>query len=182
MIYFIKTKGITPQYLKIGFTKKSLEGRLLQLQTGCPFDLELVTTRKGTMNDEKEIQRRVSSFRVRGEWFTDSFELRDILGIVQDVNMDEGYQLSDNQKKVIEYFTKNPDCSYLAQEFYDNLGLNEYEVTSIPPKDRNFFLLRLSYALVNDFFEFFKSSPYLGVRPIIIGQPKKITHLTQTSQ
>ncbi len=68
MIYFIQAEGVG--HIKIGFTADGdAEGRMANLQTGSPVPLRLLGTMPGTMEDEKDLQRRFASSKVIGEWF-----------------------------------------------------------------------------------------------------------------
>ena len=77
MIYAIQAKG-TP-YIKIGFTT-TWDGRtrLEQLQTGCPFELELLALGLGTRAWEGRIHLdlKVAKRHHFREWFVDSMEVR----------------------------------------------------------------------------------------------------------
>lgn len=55
--------------LKIGYTK-NLEQRLRQLQNGCAHKLEIIKTKTGDFQTEKEELRKARNFRIQGEWFT----------------------------------------------------------------------------------------------------------------
>lgn len=63
-IYVIECEG----FVKIGLGFMP-EGRLQQLQVGCPFKLHLVGTFAGTADDEKALHSRFARLRHRGEWF-----------------------------------------------------------------------------------------------------------------
>lgn len=53
---------------KIGFSN-NVQSRLVQIQTGCPFPLEVYKVFKGTMQQEKRIHQKYKQFRMNGEWF-----------------------------------------------------------------------------------------------------------------
>ncbi|MFA6093991.1 MAG: GIY-YIG nuclease family protein [Elusimicrobiota bacterium] len=69
MIYVIRGKG--QREIKVGFTKdaKTLTTRLSTLQTGHPFPLEVVTTFRGTISDERLLHQFLEPFHSSGEWF-----------------------------------------------------------------------------------------------------------------
>lgn len=74
-IYFVQA-GDTGN-IKIGYTAGSAEKRVAQLQTGNIFDLNLLGTIPGSMEDEKAIHRELAQYALRGEWFsTDQLLLR----------------------------------------------------------------------------------------------------------
>jgi predicted Zn-ribbon and HTH transcriptional regulator len=56
--------------VKLGFTKKSAESRLIQLQKGCPRELFVVWTKAGDAQEEACLHQRFADLRIRGEWFS----------------------------------------------------------------------------------------------------------------
>ena len=64
VIYFVKSWNA----IKIGFST-DIKTRLAQLQTGSPFEIELLGFFAGTEQDEVETLGRFSPLRIRGEWF-----------------------------------------------------------------------------------------------------------------
>ena len=54
--------------IKIGWSKDPLR-RLTDHETSNPRDLRMVVYVKGSQEDEKEIQRKFSKFKTKGEWF-----------------------------------------------------------------------------------------------------------------
>lgn len=65
-IYFIQMDRIGP--IKIGFTK-DIGKRLVGLQTGSPYPLNLLCLFPGIEEDEKEIHNCYYPLRLEGEWF-----------------------------------------------------------------------------------------------------------------
>lgn len=55
--------------VKIGFTCRSPEKRLGQLQTGQSAVMSLIALQDGTREDEQRLHRQFRHARVRGEWF-----------------------------------------------------------------------------------------------------------------
>lgn len=53
---------------KIGFSN-NIHNRLTQIQTGCPFPLEIYKVFKGNMKQERRIHQKYKHFRMKGEWF-----------------------------------------------------------------------------------------------------------------
>ena len=54
--------------LKIGYTK-NLEQRLANLQSKSVHRLEIIKTKLGTLEDEKDALKKAYRFKLRGEWF-----------------------------------------------------------------------------------------------------------------
>ncbi len=83
MIYIIRTGHEDGGYIKIGYSKSSVENRVRTLQTGTPLPLEIMAVIDGEISDEKAMHVNLDRFRVRqnGEWFYDCAEIRKILGI-----------------------------------------------------------------------------------------------------
>lgn len=67
MIYFIQ--DTLTCHIKIGFTDGDPDARLRALQTGNPNPLVLLGTSQGDLEDEQDLHRRFSEWRVQGEWF-----------------------------------------------------------------------------------------------------------------
>ena len=65
-IYFIRMDKIGP--IKVGFAKNVIE-RIVQLQTGNPYQLNILAYYAGNENDEKQIQYLLRDSNIRGEWF-----------------------------------------------------------------------------------------------------------------
>lgn len=81
MIYVLRTRGAKPSFIKIGYCKESLYSRVKKLQTGCPFKLDVIAFFDGDMRDEKEIHRKLSGRRIRGEWYKDGMETFLLIGV-----------------------------------------------------------------------------------------------------
>ena len=81
MVYVIRTRGSNPEFLKIGFSKSATRERLRKMQTGCPFNLELISVTKGTVKEEKALQKKLQKFHFRGEWFYCNKESLKALGL-----------------------------------------------------------------------------------------------------
>ena len=62
---------IGTNFYKIGISKISYEARLSTMQSGCPYELRLLTTAHSTHYKEVEkiLHRKFKQFRIRGEWF-----------------------------------------------------------------------------------------------------------------
>ena len=63
--------------LKIGFTRNNLKQRLKDYFTHTPYDYDVLGAIKGTMMDERILHRRFVRYKIRGEWFNYSDELRE---------------------------------------------------------------------------------------------------------
>jgi hypothetical protein len=64
-VYFI-TDG---QYIKIGYTERSVEERLREMQTGNANELHCLGWYKALPYHEDELHHLFRHFYVRGEWF-----------------------------------------------------------------------------------------------------------------
>lgn len=56
--------------LKIGFTSNDVRMRLATFQVSCAHQLEILKTKKGNLQDERELLERFKEFNIRREWFT----------------------------------------------------------------------------------------------------------------
>jgi len=75
-IYFAQVDGRGP--IKIGFSIK-VNSRLASLRIGTAKDLRLLRTMDGTPRHERELHARFHKYRIRGEWFRFTGELRDFV-------------------------------------------------------------------------------------------------------
>ena len=68
IVYFIGSRKY--RWVKIGITA-DLPTRLSQLQTSCPFDLEILSFENvfNPRKEEKRLHRLYKKYKVRGEWF-----------------------------------------------------------------------------------------------------------------
>lgn len=64
-VYFISAGP----FLKIGKTSGSPDARIKELQTGCPFPIQLAAYLSGGVGKERELHRRFDEYRAHGEWF-----------------------------------------------------------------------------------------------------------------
>jgi hypothetical protein len=75
-IYFVKCN----EFVKIGITNNSAEGRLTILQVANPYKLTLLLTIQTTDQTlEKQLHQRFDQYHVRGEWFFLSREIQEYI-------------------------------------------------------------------------------------------------------
>lgn len=106
MIYLItcnKTKSC-----KIGFSNNP-QNRLIQLQTGNPFPLELTSVIEGTIKDEQLLHKKFKNFKLAGEWFDYNEEIKDYFKVKEYV-------------KVNILKDKITNETFLSLELFDTLG------------------------------------------------------------
>lgn len=58
MIYFLSV--LSGEYIKIGYTAQCVDKRKAALQTGNPYEIEILFTVDGTLKQEKEIHRSLT--------------------------------------------------------------------------------------------------------------------------
>lgn len=69
LIYFVRVKPDGP--IKIGVTGDTTpETRIVGIQVGCPWEIELIGSVPGEWSDEQRLHQRLSAYRLRGEWFS----------------------------------------------------------------------------------------------------------------
>jgi hypothetical protein len=70
VIYAVWAKGT--DLFKLGYTAEvTPNGRMNDIQVGCPYELELLVFAIGTKDDERQFHAMLKSAKchVRGEWF-----------------------------------------------------------------------------------------------------------------
>lgn len=72
-VYFIQA-GKEAKF-KIGITN-NIDGRLKQLQTGCPYPLNILAIIPGGRKEEKELHRKFKKYSEIGEWFSLNGDLK----------------------------------------------------------------------------------------------------------
>lgn len=118
MIYLIVNRK--EKFCKIGYSNNP-EARLMQIQTGNPYPLELVKVIEGDISKEKEIHLKFKHLALQGEWFNYTKEIKDYFK----VNNEHG-----------RLFIENLDMLYDCQGseisiFLTCLGLLQYETNLI---------------------------------------------------
>jgi hypothetical protein len=85
--YFLRLLAPWPdQPIKIGFSIRPAS-RAIDLACGNPYDLELVTSFPTALLPEKRLHQHFASSRLRGEWFSPTPELMDLIEAVRRVAM-----------------------------------------------------------------------------------------------
>jgi len=181
MIYVVRTKNAYPSFIKIGFTKEDIKSRMKSIQTGCPFELELIKKIPGELQEERDLHQKLKEFKTVGEWFKDCEESMAILGItkakvIKLKDKKERFYLSDNQKRINrlfsprEYFGHRKRCSYELMELCEMGSFKPREVMDFPLRNRVYMASKMTYdqACINHNFI---GSAFKGVG--IILTPKK---------
>ena len=70
-IYLLKIDTPDKRLYKIGSTRKSISQRIQQLQTGCPYEIQLVEYHESEYGQlvERSLHNRFSHMQTFGEWF-----------------------------------------------------------------------------------------------------------------
>ena len=63
MIYFLSISN--GEYIKIGYTGQAIEKRKAALQTGNPYEIEIMHTTEGSIKEEKEIHKCLNEMFTR---------------------------------------------------------------------------------------------------------------------
>lgn len=74
LIQLVDRKGNRTKYVKIGRTKRPVKERLADLQTGCPFELQIRMYMIVTLTESKMFEKYIHEHffggkKVRNEWF-----------------------------------------------------------------------------------------------------------------
>lgn len=92
--YFIQAENGGP--IKIGYTSKdNPEDRLRDLQTGNPNQLRLVAAIPS--NIERDLHRKFSHIRIKGEWFESTDELLSFIDSLQQKSASDPESVSFSQ-------------------------------------------------------------------------------------
>ena len=76
-VYFLQVTPDGP--IKIGFTTGNVAVRIKALQQASPYELRWIGSFKGKVTDERNAHKRLAKFRLRGEWFHPTQEVRDFV-------------------------------------------------------------------------------------------------------
>lgn len=76
-IYFLLSEKLNS--VKIGFTRNAVEERLMAANTWSPYDYDVLKVIKGTMLEEVQIHKRFVRYKIRGEWFEYSDEIKEFI-------------------------------------------------------------------------------------------------------
>lgn len=86
LVYFVSAKH-RPFPVKIGRTTNFFASkRLVQLQMGCPYDLEFLAAIEAPAEHERELHERFAQSALRGEWFHRSRELSLLMSDIRKEN------------------------------------------------------------------------------------------------
>lgn len=165
MIYVLRTKGAP--FLKVGFTETDMERRMAGLQTGCPYELELIDVRSGTLQDEKYIHDDLKKFRTAGEWFKACDVTYRKLGISEDAKpldpKKEGivptYRQFKLSKRFSTYRNADPEMIIFLKDFCEKHKCEEDEVFSIDPKYAEFEIYMMSSRAIFERFRYYCREP-----------------------
>lgn len=73
VVYFVQARSGGP--IKIG-TTRDLQRRLASMQAGSPVELVVLATVPGDSRTENALHKRLTKYRLHGEWFLDTEEVR----------------------------------------------------------------------------------------------------------
>jgi hypothetical protein len=111
MIYLIA--DTERKWCKIGHSNSPKE-RIKAIQTGCPFDVEIVNVVEGGCKEEKELHKLFKQYYIRGEWFQYNQEIvQKIDSMVQLPHTSGGYNKQEVEvdieqlKKVLIWISDN---------------------------------------------------------------------------
>lgn len=111
-VYFVQGEHGGP--IKIGYTKKSMPGRLTDLQCGHPYKLVVRRLVLGDVELERELHEHFQKCRLAGEWFSPVPELVEIAKARADdptVDYQRGYV--DAQKDLLRALLKSHGLGHL---------------------------------------------------------------------
>lgn len=132
MIYILRTKNTEPSYLKVGYTKREINKRIKAIQTGCPFELELVDIRQGSQEKEQALHVELSKHRtkLKGEWYADSVEVRGLLGIHAAIRK-ERKVMGDREIEIRKILFSCRGSTRLLDDFCTEFNVTEDELEEL---------------------------------------------------
>lgn len=70
-IYLLKIDTPDTRLYKIGSTKGSVQKRIRELQTGCPYQIDLINHHQSEFGQviERTLHNRYNHMKTHGEWF-----------------------------------------------------------------------------------------------------------------
>jgi len=86
MIYFIKAGNLNQ--IKIGYSKNP-KARFYAINLSSPINLQLIKTIQGEKDNEKNIHKKFSHIKVKGEWFQQTKELMDFIENITDFEIEK---------------------------------------------------------------------------------------------
>lgn len=161
MIYVLRTRGAP--FIKIGFSESDIGSRIKTLQTGCPYEIELIHARPGDIKDEKEIHRKLSTHRASGEWFHMTTDSLGHFGLKYDQPpidpLSVNHVLTMRQLKINKAFSfyRNSKTEWMitVDEFCKKYGCRFQELLKLSSHpEANFMLIETSE---NDIWERFRT-------------------------
>ncbi|MDP2410387.1 MAG: GIY-YIG nuclease family protein [Pseudolabrys sp.] len=109
-VYFIECTG----KIKIGFTK-NLHARLATFRTAHPDQITLIGSVPGSMRFERELHARLGIYAIKGEWFQDCQEVRNVIACVMVGAIEPARRPVEDFLKELETTTKaRPTPSWLS--------------------------------------------------------------------
>ena len=113
IVYLLHAED-TKRY-KIGTTSSTVERRLKELQTGCPFKLRPVKSVVGGLSQESKIHDKFKEYRKQGEWFEFNGHVKRKVMKYMDKFGDENCQeylieLKGWKERLVEGFYEDVDC------------------------------------------------------------------------
>jgi SOS response regulatory protein OraA/RecX len=103
MIYAIRAVGI--EFIKFG-RATSIGRRLAELDTGCPFELEIIATADWPDGSETAIHRLLATVNQKGEWFRDGELAQSIIKWMSNVDLGLARLQSELRKQLGVSFEK----------------------------------------------------------------------------
>lgn len=125
MVYFVKCHD----FVKIGYCSNNLDNRLLNLQCGNPYEIELLyVLENGKKKDETTLQSYFSQYHFRGEWFHLTEEIHNFITNKYQINLSKNYGVSPCAKnsinidddKLIKLYQEGKRIDELAEYFSCN--------------------------------------------------------------
>jgi hypothetical protein len=116
IIYFVAYDGGP---VKIGFCLKNVENRLRGLQTGNHLKLEILAQCTGSIDMEHQVQKLLSQYRIRNEWFERADQVLEAVskareGLLHDWLTEQGVEPKRKRKRIPKHYARSHTSAALS--------------------------------------------------------------------
>ena len=116
MIYFIGNL----EKIKIGHSSK-IKSRISTIRVSCPFEAELLLLLEGGKEVEKMLHSKFNEYKIRGEWFNMSIDIKNFIQENKVNNISLNYKSKPRKHKILTELRNSKGLT--LKEVGDILGI-----------------------------------------------------------